>query len=183
MCVEESTARWIFALIFGTAMQQVMLCSAATCRNVHHRNHPLLPSWVTPPWECKIACFVVVSEVPKASHPDIASNKDPDCIVHFLGLKVVVQQEQHLHKGTSKGCDLVVSIQLQRGDRRRHWEEEDERVRSSTSKKVHAANHTHALLHGPSSITDNRGTPSPVIKVTIEGREDSKRYQVHALQA
>ena len=48
------------------------------------------------PRESKIACLVVVGEVPKASHPDIARYEDSDGIVNLLGLKVVIQQEQDL---------------------------------------------------------------------------------------
>lgn len=48
------------------------------------------------PGEGKIACFVVVGEVAKASHPDIACNEDSDGIVHLLGLKIMVQQKQDL---------------------------------------------------------------------------------------
>ena len=49
------------------------------------------------PRKSKVACLVVVGEVAKASHPDVAGNEHPDCIVHFFGLKIVVQQKEHLH--------------------------------------------------------------------------------------
>lgn len=54
------------------------------------------------PRKGKVACLVVVGEVAKASHPHIAGNEHPDGIVHFFGLKVVVQQKEHLHTQTDR---------------------------------------------------------------------------------
>lgn len=54
------------------------------------------------PWKGEVACLVVVGEVAEASHPDIAGDKHPDGIVHFFGLKVVVQQKEHLHTQTDR---------------------------------------------------------------------------------
>ena len=43
--------------------------------------------------------LVVVGEVAKARHPDVAGDEDTDCVVELTRLKVVVQQEQHLLTG------------------------------------------------------------------------------------
>lgn len=48
------------------------------------------------PAKAEVLRLVVVEEVAVASHPHIASNEDTDGVVHFPGLKIVVQQEQHL---------------------------------------------------------------------------------------
>ena len=172
MCIEESTTWWKLATGLWkscAAGYAVFCCNLQEC---HH-------SWVSSPWECKISCFVVVSEVTKASHPDVARNEDPDCVVHFLGLKIVVQQEQNLHKGTSKYWDLACENQeqLQRGHRRG-----DEALGGGQDGAFHNLNKSscckpHALLHGPTSITNNEGSPSAVRTVTIEGRKDRRRYQ------
>ena len=50
------------------------------------------------PGEGKVASLVVVAEVAKASHPDIACYEHSDGIVHLLGLKVMIQQKQHLQR-------------------------------------------------------------------------------------
>jgi len=43
--------------------------------------------------------LVVVQKVAKSSHPNISCDENTDCIVDLLGLKVVIEKEQHLGHG------------------------------------------------------------------------------------
>lgn len=64
------------------------------------------------PGETVISSLVVITEIPKSSHPHVSSDENSNGIVHFSGLIVVVQQEKHLHAMPSERPFLSRRLRL-----------------------------------------------------------------------